>query len=698
MPLEHSVTRTEDVMGFSNPFGGVKVYVSPPGPGAGLENGAGTFEDPYHSIRKGIESAAGGGVVFLRGGPYEESVAVRGVSGTWLKKIVVRPYKTEHVTIDALIPDFLNPPADVQWDPVGQGEYVWRVPLDEGIVPTGGAFMDRSPHTRLVKYDWLQDMQSDNELWPKGELGDNIVWLRHKKPGEAATYSITEERRRWVYMGPGIWFDPDTRRVHVRLSPTHHGVDGLQEYAGESDPNQVRLALSEQDSHALFLRDCSHLYFKNLTVRYGGQDTIRLRNCTDVTFDHVNIRAASRAIRLQNDDDHVNEKNIHIVVKHCEIDGGLPPWFFRTDRKDTYYFDPANNPNAPAEDIKLNNLGASTGGVLISGGKRTSHVTVHHCEISNGHDAYVFGDKMRFHHNLVHNLNDDGLAISGEAGPGTSKIYQNVITQCMTVPSFGADGELGQTYFYRNLVDIRTPIAGIRPAFEGDPRSLRNGHFYKGDAVEGPFDLFHNTCLVLDPGGPGKDDLTRGFAHYSGQIEHGGRRRAHNNIFVAAYSGVARELAFLPPAAFNGPTDGNTYFRIPAGPGTPDSDPDQESMFLVRTLPDRWTPYESLADYRDAYWAANPEDAYEKDGTFGDPEFRTFDLSGDPHPDEDDLRLRPDSSTPDGVTLPPDLLLMDLKVRDVLHLGTRVRGCYRFSTDRMRVGVKGRRVYPPPSA
>ena len=30
-------------------------------------------------------------------------------------------------------------------------------------------------------------------------------------------------------------------------------------------------------------------------------------------------------------------------------------------------------------------------------------------------------------------------------------------------------------------------------------------------------------------------------------------------------------------------------------------------MFLVRTLPDGFTPYENLADYRRAYWEANPE-------------------------------------------------------------------------------------------
>lgn len=676
-------------MWFPNPFGGVRVFVSPPELGARTDEGSGTFADPCHSIALGIGKAAGGGTVYLRAGHYEESVAVTGISGTWLSKIVVRPYRSEQVTIDALMPNFLHPTDGVQWDSLGGGEYVWCKQLPEGEEVTGGAFMDRPVHTRLVRYGRLEDLQSTNELWRKDdETGDNRVWT--KIGNDPNVYQITSEYRNWVYMGPGIWFDTDTRKVHIRLSHTHNNISSWDDYTGETDPNQIRLALSEQDSHALFLRDCNHIRFKNLTVRFGGQDTIRLRNCSHIEFDHVNIRAASRAIRLQNEGDDETEENIHILVKHCEVDGGLPSWFFRSDRKDTYFFDPANNPNAPTEDIKPNDLGASTGGVLVSG-DRTSHFTVHHCEIFNGHDLYVFGEQMSFHHNLVRNLNDDGLAISGESGPGRTKIYQNVFTQCLTVPSLAADGVLGHTYFYRNLVDLRTPVAAVRPADAQDPRSLRNGHFYKGDQIEvGPLDLFHNTCLVLDPGGV--SDLTRGFAHYSGHIEEGGRRRAYNNIFVATYTGKAKELAFLPPDAFNGPTDGNTYFRIPLGPGTPDSDPHSENMFLVRTLPNGFESYESLAEYRIAYWAANPDETYEKKGRLEDPQFQNFDPTGHPHL-SDDLRLRPNS--PAGASLPLDLLLMDLKIRGVWHLWNRGRGCYRFTNDRLRVGVDGLQMFPP---
>jgi hypothetical protein len=109
-------------MGFPNLFGGKDIYVSPPA-GADLSGGTGTLQDPLHSVEAGIEMAAGGGTVHLRGGVYIESVEIAGVCGSWLNKIVVRPYKDEQVTIDSLIRDFLEPTDAVRWEPVaGEAE------------------------------------------------------------------------------------------------------------------------------------------------------------------------------------------------------------------------------------------------------------------------------------------------------------------------------------------------------------------------------------------------------------------------------------------------------------------------------------------------------------------------------------------------------------------------------------------------
>jgi hypothetical protein len=678
------------------PVAGPEFYVSPPPAGVAVEDapiGSGTFEDPFHSIAHAIRQANGGGTVYLRAGQYVEAIDVTGISGTGDRPIVVRPRNLERVTIDATVLVFRGPTPNKDWEPVPdhEGEFISTARFDPtpgagSTVVSAGAFIDRKDpetgrdrHTRLVSYDRLEDLRSQNQLWTADVAGHQTL----KKDGNGNWVS-TEILRQYVYMGPGIWFDERTgsngRRVHIRLSPTTNQIDGWPDYTGQTDPRRLRLALSTDESHVLRLVTCQHMRFENLTMRFGGIDTIRLRNCADIVFDHITIWAGSRAIRLENDSS--EELNQDIEFKHCEIDGGLPTWFFRSDRKDIYHYRPV--PGGPVEE---NRLGHATGGVLLSSDPRARAIAVHHCEILNGHDvAVAFGCNSKFHHNWVHNINDDGLIMTGTPGTEYAKVYRNAITQCLTGMSFAGD-QVKQIYIFRNLFDLRKRTLGNRPRQEGEQHSLRHSQFFKDGVDEGPFDLFHNTCLVLDPGGIGDPPdgiVAAAFGHYGSTLDdHQGRRRAFNNIFVAVYSEAekAKLIAFLPPNTFAGPTDGNLYHRI--GTGT-------VNKFLVPGE----DQYADLATYN----AAEPP--YEKDGRLEDPLFLSFDASdGGPLP-SDDLRLQannPAKISP--VTLPDELKSMD---KDASGFGwfydllPRDRGCYYWSGDRLRVGVKGRRGFPPP--
>ena len=672
-------------------FGGKKVYVSPPSPD--VEGGTGTFTDPVHSVAAGIALVQGGGRVYLREGVYVESLNFTGLKGTWLTPVVVQPYQDEHATIDSTVVQFRGPVPNKDWEPVPghAGEFISTDPFpktdgtDSNLV-NRGAFLDREPYTRLITYHRLEDLRSPNQLWPDDlEAGNERL---KKNPDGTYTPFVPAKFRPDVYMGPGIWFDKDAgeqdRRVHIRLSHTNNQIDGWPDYAEETDPRQLRLALSRHLEHALRLVSSKHVRFKNLTMRFGGEDTIRLRNCTDIVFDHVKIRATSRAIRLQNDDQNPSEENRSILFKDCEIDGGAPTWFFRSDRKDNYYFRPI--PGGPVED---NRLGYATGGVLLSGDMRNVHVTVHHCEFVNGHDVYVFGDQMRFHHNWVHNINDDALGIGIVNDTKNARIYQNVITQCLTALSFAGDDPVGHVYIFRNLIDVRAPTAGIRPQIPpgevapDQPRTLRQGQFYKDGKHEGPFDLFHNTCLVHVPGANGayyEDVNDAGFTHYGNlDLDSGasGPRRSFNNIFVAVYRPLepTMPIAFLPPASFAGPTDGNGYFRIGA-----------ENVHAFKV---------GAQGYTDLGTYSNVE-GYEKEGKLEDPQFQSFHADGLPRP-SDDLRLRAGSPARNaGVTMPLDLWIMDAPVRGFwLLFGRPDRGCYPSLGSRLQVGVDGQRSFPP---
>jgi hypothetical protein len=710
------------------------VIVSPPPPDWDPEldpPGSGTFTDPFHSITTGIAASNGHRPVYLRGGQYIEPVVVTGVQGPSDRKVTISSYRNEPVTVDCFVPDFLKPTAHAQWEPTGDSpdEFIWSMPFPDGEDEevARGAFLDAHQHTRLITYDRLEDLRSLNELdvriedpRPLDEVdpnepppGDNHVWIEDPAPGPRRMIPTEEPRefRNWMYMGPGIWFDTIDRLLHIRLSHTHNNIPGWPDYTGITDPRKVKLALSKKLTPALSLTGCKHLRFKGMTLRFGGRETLLLRNCEDIEFDHVNFRAGSRTLRLEAEPHEHNEK---IVFHDCEIDGGMPTWYFRSDRKDEYRYVPATLQNATEADVKLNTLGKATTNNLLSSHRNASNIEVHHCELVNGHDVCIFGTGMRFHHNWVNNINDDALFMGSEdSDTDDAWIYRNVVTQVLTTLSFSSDKPLGHVRIFRNLFDIREPTLGIRPRQDTD-NPLRQGQFYKSNGLEGPFDLWHNTCLMLNAGGSkfiaGRPtELNNaGFSHYKG-FRRGNAdadpRRSFNNIFVAAYpiSDITKAIAFLPPKDFDGPSDGNIYERV--GPEDTAPDPEDEPRFRVDGDP---SEFADLDDYKAVH------DPWEHNGLRKDPLFISFDhLLGQPHPDNDDLRPRSKTPSQEGspakgnaIVMPNDITTID-QAADVLakHFGDD-QGCYWtlkvpgfmpfdfVPFDRMSVGVDGRMKFP----
>ena len=222
-----------------------------------------------------------------------------------------------------------------------------------------------------------------------------------------------KEYRDWVYMGPGIWLDTETWRsrhhvdrfLHIRLSHTTTNANRPEwpEYRGVTDPRLARLALSKALSSVLSLDNCHHLAFRNLTLRFGGRQTVLIRNCTDLEFDHVNIWAGSRAIRFEAGK---SERNSDIVFHDGVIDGGLPTWLYRSDRKDNYWFVPTSEQHARPDDARLNDLADNTMSALISSRQNTDRVEIHHSEIRNGHDVCAFGTGMKYRVAPVHLLDE----------------------------------------------------------------------------------------------------------------------------------------------------------------------------------------------------------------------------------------------------------------------------------------------------
>lgn len=700
------------VGGLADQVKGVRpVIVGPPTSGWDPETdpdvGPGTFAHPFHLIANGIRESDGKRPVYIRGGTYVEDVDVTGVHGPAGRKCLITGYRNESVTIDGYLPELL--PADHWVEGDAPGELVWDRPFDDEV--SCGAFLDSQQHTRLVTYGFREDLVSANELDPRIEdprpvsgidpgeppPGDNHVWVRDPVLGRMVPTQNPRRFRNWVYMGPGIWFDPATRLLHLRLSPTHHGRPGWPAYDG-SDPHHARLALSRTFTPTLRLTDCSGLHLRNITVRFGGRFTVLLTNCHDLELDHVDVHGSTNAIRLQAGD---AQRNDRITLHDCRVDGGLPTWFFRSDIKDGYSFVPAGTADATESQVSFNPLGSATSNALLSSRQNADATQVHHCELVNAHDMCLFGTAMRFHHNWLDNINDDALFMGSEdAATDDLRIYRNVLTRVLTALSFASRTQLGSVRIFRNLFDLREPTLGIRPRSEGaDP--LRQGFLYKSNGPEGPIALWHNTCLVLDPGKDAVDRAAVGYGVFKTAPTATGPRRSYNNVFVACYPDAVdtKAVAHLPLRGFHGASDGNLYHRV--GPG---ADGPPERFVVTGGSPNT---FDSLEAY-------SQQNGSEGSGILADPLFRSIDdVTGDPDPDHDDLRPRPktggqDASPAKGaaVTMPDDLVTIDREADQAARLMGKDLGCYwslllpsfsppgRMPVDRMSVGVRGRQKFP----
>ena len=175
-----------------------------------------------------------------------------------------------------------------------------------------------------------------------------------------------------------------------------------------------------------------------------------------------------------------------------------------------------------------NGPGAQTSRALLVGAKDDTGTHIHHSEFRNGHDLYLSGSDIDFHHNWVDNLDDEALLL--DAVPSRNvKVHENVITRSLSAISFAGGARAGPHYIYRNLIDLRWPTAGNRPRHKDDTLALRYGHLYKSNAPDGPWELFQNTFVVSSP----QPKLKATFTHLrpvKGAPEH----RALNNVFVAA--------------------------------------------------------------------------------------------------------------------------------------------------------------------
>jgi hypothetical protein len=586
-------------------------------PAKGDDAADGSRQKPFKTLGHALRQLTPGDTLYLRGGTYYEHVFVT-QSGTEDAPITIRAYPGELAVLDGGLREFLESP-QTAWEPYkggAEGEYIStktyfeaddrRVPhqfLPAAWEPMWGKEKERplvlgnfaDSMVPLHGYRLAADLRSKNELWLGGK---------------------NEMRDTGIYCGPGLWFNRETGRIHIRLA--HHHLAGLGDHAyrGETDPRKLPLVIAAGfGDDVLRISGIKHVRIQDLVLRGAtGSPMIHVYGSQDVTLDHLTIYGgfpgllvnASQQIRLTN----------------SAIRGLAAPWTSRAHQKyrgtATYQIvfqdlQPSN------EDIEIAN-----------------------CEFTDDHDfAFLRNVKnLQFHHNYVDNFNDDGLETGPKLRDHTLFIYQNRVGRCLipitqheitqdeSPPDHDATAGV---FLFRNVFDMRGG-AYKGPPREPDPSGdyLRGEGHFVGDHGGPTWPVYHfyqNTVLRRTPV----------FRNYylmgmGAQAMRNTERDVLNNIFV--------QMDRVPGLGFVGMKEaapiregGNLIWGYVEGPQL-------EGDYFAR-------------------FRASPlfEDSRKQYG----PGWTTQDLVADPkfvslNPDgsgKDDLRLKPDSAAVNaGVEIP----------------------------------------------
>lgn len=666
---------------------------------SGNDDHEGKENCPFRTIRRGLQGATPGStlqpgdVLTLQEGVYNEAVLIKGLAGEPGNEITIRSSPGQRAVIETRLPLagawVKASTVDLNTHP---DEWAWPVPFPTNVRPTRGAFLD-APYRRLVSYTARQDFRSENRTFRKIFNVENFNPKRgpYKVTDKNAVPVLDPATKReytypWVYMGPGLGViqsqKDGKRRVHVRLSHTELNIPGIEDYSGPTDPEQAGLAICDRDVVTLTITNSRYLNFSNLTVRFGGRNTIEINGARFLRFEDVEVQASTGGIRFGAAGD--------ITFSNCRFDGGLPPWFFRTDKKAEYDY----LLNRESTEALHNSLGDATVDVLMYGeGPKKENFEIAHCEFVNGHDLYLVAKNTHFHHNWIDNLHDEGLVIDSLPS-ANGRIHSNVITRCLSAISMAGGLTAGPWAIYRNLVDLRQPTAGKRPHTKGDKKVFRFGSAFKSNespaGPDGPFYLFHNTFLVAN------QREQAAYLHYrSNQSPH--IHFSFNNIFVAVNPSPEFDIpiSFAPSPVLPCPTDGNLYHRY--GAATHKAFRSLAYEFNNATLPGaRYTDLDELRGsrlFRDSQTQYAP--GYEAHSLFTDPGFRQIAADGSSGA-FDDLRLGDKSlALWAAIPLPPELRLLDDAAGAPGFGPSHAIGCYRSGSGPLTVGVHGQRHFPP---
>lgn len=465
---------------------GAKLFVDA---ARGNDTASGTEQSPWKTLRHALRQLKPGDTLYLRGGTYYEKVFLS-QSGTQDAPITISSYPGELAVLDGGLREFAEHP-ETSWEPVSDGapgEYVstrkypdaddrevprqflpgswepmWGIEQERPLAL--GHFVDSM--VPLHSYRLAIDLRSTNEFWVGGK---------------------TEMRDTGLYCGPGLWFNRETGRIHIRLA--HHRLEGLgdQAYRGQTDPRRMPLVVAVGfGEDVLRVSGVKHVRLQDLVLRGAtGSPMIHVYGSENIELDHLTVYGGFPALLVN------ASKNIQLT--HSAFRGLAAPWTSRAHMK---YCGTASYQVVLQNNQPLN-----------------ENIEFAWCEFTDDHDfAFLrFATGLRFHHNFVDNFNDDGLECGAKLRAHTLYISQNRIGACL-IPFTQHEIEKDESpldhdprtgvFVYRNVIDLRGGTYKAPPT-KPDPTGSflhEEGHLVgdHGGPTWPVIHFYHNTSLRQTP-------------------------------------------------------------------------------------------------------------------------------------------------------------------------------------------------------
>lgn len=522
----------------------------------GSDSADGSKTQPWKSIAHSVNALRPGDTLYVRSGIYREHVTIS-AKGELDRPITIRAYPNELVTIDGGIAEFYESPADA-WQPFeggAKGEYV-----STQTYPGLGTRADAV--NLLARFgDSLIPMHGYRLI---GDLRDDSLY-----------WDISEKTGDTVYNGPGVWYNPETSRIHARLHHTNMTALGTaRNYRGVTDPRQLPLIIaSSKNGPPVHIKEAMHLRLQDLIVQGARTASVQISTSGNIELDGMTMLGGSTCIRMS--------RSQSVRVVNSSMRGLAAPWTFRSSLK--------------YRSIESQLISASRWNI----GKQINRdFEIAYCEITDSVDGVFVGNvaDLRFHHNLLHNISDDGIFVTatatatGETPGGNTLIYQNHIGRCLTALAFGVghgrqsitpDGRIATgkgVFLMRNVFDFREPVMYGRPrssddAIDASGRPLGD----HGGLVWEPMWIYHNT--IVAPSAAWRNYYAYGFAQ---GIRSSDRQIINNIIWQASKQ---------PGAVFR-MSDGDLRFdgNLHWSPDAEDNA--QEKLFnsVQKQIVDNWPP------------------------------------------------------------------------------------------------------------